>query len=489
MARPADSPPPTLVGAVAATDPRRPDRARRPPRRRLVAASFAIFVGIALVAVGIVQTTGGLAGIDLGGSSRASANAGGSGNAAPTNASSPVAAAPSAGSGASSGPIAWLGSPAPSSPPSGVVSSTPTPTEQLEARLQATLDRGRTKLAIPGASVTILFPDGSSWTGVSGLADIATGSRVRPGTAFAFASMSKTFTSALIVQLVAEGRIRLSDSAAALLPKLAKPVDRRITVAMLLDHTSGLDDYFLNPKIDRALQSNPTRAWTVNDALAYVRKPYFPPGRGWHYSNTNYLLLGLIAERVTGQPLAVAIRSRLLDPAGLGVSWYQAVEQPRAVLAHGYRLSGTKLTVRPVDVSDGSGIAPFRSVVTAAAGAGSIAGTSADLAQWARELYSGAVLGPQGTALLLSGFPATAAYLPTVPYGYGVQAVVIDGHPSYGHSGRLLGFRGVVRHFPVDGLTIAILTNQNRADPAIIVRALLKVALTPVPCPICEVSR
>src|SRR5438309_12119055 len=102
MAGPAESPPP-LVGAIAPAEPRRPDLARRPPRKRLVAASLAIFLGIGLVAVGIVQTTGGLAGIDLAGSSRASANARTSGDP-PSSASSPVAAAAS--TGASSGPIA-----------------------------------------------------------------------------------------------------------------------------------------------------------------------------------------------------------------------------------------------------------------------------------------------------------------------------------------------------------------------------------------------
>jgi len=458
---------------------------------RVAAAFLAIFVGIALVAVGIVQTTGGLAGIDPAGSSRSPSGGPGYG-AGPTTAPSPSRSGPSVGPDDSASPGGGPESPAPSSSPV-VVPPGPTQTQQLDARLQATLDSARRKLAVPGVSVTILFPDGSRWTGVSGLANIATRTPVLPDTAFAFASMSKTFTSALIIQLVAEGRIHLGDSAAALLPTLSKPIDRRITVGMLLDHTSGLDDYFLNPKINKPLQANPTRAWTVSDALAFVRKPYFAPGRGWHYSNTNYLLLGLIAERVTGQPLAVSIRSRLLDPVGLGSTWYQAVERPRTALAHGYRLPGTKLTVRPIDVDDGSGIAPFRSVVTAAAGAGSIAGTSGDLAAWARQLYSGTVLGPQGTAVLLGGFSATAAYRPSVPYGYGVQALVIDGHPSFGHSGRLLGFRGVVRHFPVDGLTIAVLTNQNRADPAVIVRALLRVALPPVspvpPCPACALSR
>ncbi len=334
-------------------------------------------------------------------------------------------------------------------------------------------------------SVTILFPDGASWTGTSGLADIAAGTPVSPRTAFAIASMSKTFTSALILQLVDEGRLHLTDSAASLLPLLPIAVDRRITISMLLDHTSGLADYFLNPTIDRPLQADPTRVWTAADALRYVGKRLSPPGRAWHYANTNYLLLGLIAERVTGQSLAVAIRQRLLDPTGLTTTWYQGVEVARAPLAHGYRLPGTSLTVRPIDLSDGTGIAPFRSVVTAAAGAGSLAGTSTDLARWARALYSGEVLGPHGTALLLSGFSPTTAYLPGVSYGYGVQALAIDGRPSLGHSGRLLGFRGAVRHVPLDGFTIAVLTNQSRADPAVIVRALLRIAVPPVPvCPV-----
>jgi D-alanyl-D-alanine carboxypeptidase len=462
-------------------------RNRRTPRKKIAAAILAAFGGIALLTIGIVQTAGGLAGPSV-----------------VANGPSPsVAAAPSAGASAvagataSAGPASpaptTAGTPAPSGPPvspSGDPGAGLTGTALRDARLQATLDRARAKLAIPGASVTIIFPDGTSWTGVSGLANVAARTPVAPSTAFAFASMSKTFTSALVIQLISQGRLRLTDSAASLLPKLAKPIDRRITIAMLLDHTSGLQDYFLNPRIDKPLQAQPTRPWTTDQALAYVLKPYFPPGRGWHYSNTNYLLLGLIAERVTGQPLDVAIRTRLLDPSGLKAIWYQAKERPRSPLAHGYRLPGTKLTVKPIDVADGSGVAPFRSVVTAAAGAGSMAGTSEDLARWARLLYSGEVLGPDGTAVLLGGFSATAVYKPRIAYGYGVQAVTVDGHASFGHSGRLLGFQGVFRHFPVEGLSIAVLTNQSRADPAQILRSLLAVALPPPPaCPICSIAR
>jgi D-alanyl-D-alanine carboxypeptidase len=468
-------------GAALGPSARPGSRIRRTPRPRVAGAVLAAFVGIALLTAGLVQTAGGLAG------------AVGTGSPSPSGALSAVGSGGIASPAARSAPP---GSPATSTPgPSAAPSGGPTaggPTAdevqvaELHARLQAALDAVRAKLAIPGASVTILFPDGSSWTGVSGLAEIATRTPVGPTTAFAFASMSKTFTSALIIQLIEAGRLHLTDSAASILPKVATQIDPRITIAMLLDHTSGLQDYFLNPKIDAPLQAKPTRPWTTDQALAYVLKPYFPPGRGWHYSNTNYLLLGLIAERITGQPLDVAIRSRLLDPSGLKAIWYQAKEQPRAPLAHGYRVTSTKPTAKPIDLADGTGVAPFRSVVTAAAGAGSLAGTSEDLARWARLLYSGQVLGPDGTAVLLGGFSATAAYKPAIPYGYGVQAAVIDGHPSLGHSGRLLGFRGVLRHFPLEGLTIAVLTNQSRADPTAILRSLLAIALPP-PSRACQV--
>ena len=386
---------------------------------------------------------------------------------------------------ASTGPA-----PSPSNGPGPTPGGSPDPAvADVQTRLQATLDRVRARLGIPGVSATVVFPDGTSWTGVSGLAVVGSRTAVSPATAFAFASVSKTFTSALILQLVGEGRFTLTDPAAGLLPPLRLAIDRRITVGMLLNHTSGLADFFLNPKIDGPLQARRSATWTTDQTLRYVGKRLSPPGVAWHYSNTNYLLLGLIAERVTGQSLAAAIRTRLLEPAGLAATWTQAGEPALAELAHGYRLPGTKLTVKPIDLDDQSGIAPFRSVVTAAGGAGSMAGTSGDLARWARALYTGRVLGPAGTATLLGGFSKTTNYLPGVAYGYGVQAISIDGRPSLGHSGRLLGFRSVVRHFSLDGLTIAVLTNQSRADPGVILREILRAA-QPLPriCPLCPVA-
>ena len=407
----------------------------------------------------------------------------------------------------SSGPdSAALGAPSASIPP--VVSSTPstslipiptpapTPTAEpgptlAESRivarrvsLQMELDAVRARLGIPGVSVTIIFSDGSSWTGTSGRADVAGKQDVAPDTAFALASVSKTYTAALILSLARDGRINLDAPAVTYLPGTA--LDRRITIRQLLDHTSGLDDFFLHTPIDKALQADPDAFWSVRRTLKYVGKPYFPPGRGWHYSNTNYVYLGLIAQQVTGVPVATALRERFFDPLDLDATWYQAVEKPRGPLAHGYRFAGPKLSSRAVDLSAKSPVVPFRSVVTAAGGAGSIAATSPDAARWGRLLYTGDVLGPVMTAQMLEGVALTAVYSPRVPYGLGVQAFPIGGRLAVGHSGRLLGFRSAVRHLPAENVTIAVLTNQSRADPAVIVADLLSIVFEPSPpCVFC----
>ena len=129
-------------------------------------------------------------------------------------------------------------------------------------------------------------------------------------------------------------------------------------------------------------------------------------------------------------------------------------------------------------MADGPNI-PFTSVVSAARGAGALAATSSDVARWGRALYGGGVLEDASLQEMLDDIAQTEPYSPTVPYGLGVQATTIDGQAALGHSGRLLGFRSAMRYLPESGITIAVLTNQSRTDPAVVVRALLNIAQTP----------
>lgn len=402
----------------------------------------------------------------------------------PTAPSSPTA---SPLTGPSSGPVA-VASPGPprASPPPTSPRAVPGVRPIPESELQARLEGIRRRAGIPGVSVTILWPDGRSWTGVAGLADVARRRPVEPDTAFAIASVSKTYTAALVLDLVEEGRVALDAPVRRYLPT-ARKVPPGVTVRQLLDHTSGLFDYFLNPLIDRALLSDRARSWTTADVFRYVKKPYATAGAGFHYSNTNYLVLGMLAEAVTGRPVATEIRERFLEPLGLDATFYQAHEEPSVALARGYRFNGSARTAKPIDLSDATDVRPFRSVVTAAGAAGSIAATSGDVARWGQALYGGRVLEPESLAEMLGGADGTVPLGPRVPYGLGVQEFVVGRWPTYGHSGRFLGFRAAMRYLPESGVTIAVLTNQSRTDPSGIVHALLDIVFpVPQPCAGCR---
>jgi D-alanyl-D-alanine carboxypeptidase len=192
-------------------------------------------------------------------------------------------------------------------------------------------------------------------------------------------------------------------------------------------------------------------------------------------------LLGELVEAVTGRPLATEVRTRLLDPLGLGDAWYQAVEQPRAPLTVGYRLLASGGGMRAIPVAKPSTIMPFRSVVTAAGGAGSIAATARDAARWMQAFASGRVLDAATQRAMIADAARTRRLKARIAYGLGIQVVTIDGHRALGHSGRYLGFRNVVRYLPAEGVTVAVLTNQGSVDPGTLVASLLKVVLPHAP--------
>lgn len=370
------------------------------------------------------------------------------------------------------------GSPA---PPSPQPSASPSPAA-IDAKLQRTLDALRKKLQVPGVSAAILWDDGRSWAGASGLRDVAAKDPMTTGTAFAYASISKTFTAAVVLQLVDEGVLQLDQPVAPLLP--AYKINRHVTVRMLLDHTSGLPDFFNGKGIDRALQKLPDATWTASQAWAFVPKPYAPPGKYWMYSNTNYLLLGELVTAVTGEPLDVEVRQRLLDPLGLTTVYYQAVEAPKEQGTVAYRLVWTSAgTWKAIPVVGSSDVMPFRSVITAAGGAGSLAGTALDAALWMRAWVGGGVLSPKLHAEVMADFANVAKLHPKSPYGLGMRRTKINGYRAYGHSGRYLGIQNVAWHVPELGVTVVVLTNQSIWDPNRFASSLLKVIAPVKPAP------
>ncbi len=352
----------------------------------------------------------------------------------------------------------------------------------LGAKLQQALDKVRRQLGSPGIEATVILPDGSSWTGVGGLAVVKSKQAVTPSTPFVYASVTKTFTAALICRLADEGRLHLDDRLSSWLPDV--PGSKKITIRQLLDHQSGLADFFTNLKLNRILQQTPTAVWTPQQVLPYLPPAWFAPGGGWGYSNTNYLLLGLVAERAGGAPWATQIHREFLAPLGLDSIYVQGVDSPTAGPAHAYqvRVNASGGLVYK-DFSDGSGIIPFTSVTTATFAAGTLAGDSQDLATWGALLYSGKVLSPAMTAEMLKMAKVTnrtpsESYGVTVYYGLGVSRVKLAGRwTAVGHTGALDGTRASIRWLPKERVAIAAFYNR---DGDLLTGDLVADALLPV---------
>ena len=456
-------------------------QARRPARRwRVPGWAIALVLLVAGLAGGAAMLPGGLPGLAGGTSGASSASAAPGHSGVP----GPLAAAqssqdPAASPAVDPAPAGTSPAPAEAAIPAIVA---PPPAPPVDAATAATLQRAlnaaRKSMVIPGVAATVILPDGRTWTGVAGDAVVSTHTKVTPQTPFAIASVTKTFTAALILHLAEEGRLAISDPLSRWLPDY--PNAARITLRMLLQHTSGLADFFQNPKFDALLNSSRRRVWTPEAVLPYVAKPAFAPGTGWGYSNTNYVLLGLVAERAGGAPWADQVRQDFLAPLGLASTYVQGVGTPAVPPAHANTMFiGDGGKILPKDLSDGSTIVPFTSVATAAFSAGSIASTSGDLARWAKALYGGEVLAPASMSEMLTFDPDITRYA-ALAYGLGVSRIKIDGRfVAYGHTGALDGARAAIRWLPRQHVSVAVVFNRDLFTGDDVIRYLIAALYPP----------
>lgn len=360
----------------------------------------------------------------------------------------------------SSAPVG--GSPAPTPSPVGTVP--PTIDAALSMRLQAAVDDARERVPVPGLSVAIRLPTGELWTGVSGLASLRPEREVTPETVFAVASITKTFVTALILQLAEEGTLSLDDPLADYLPDF--PRADRITLRHLLSHTSGVFNFFEHPRYNQQVFTDRGRRWTFEEIMGFVRAPYCAPGACFHYSNTNFVLLGKVAEEATGQALATELRARFFDPLGLEHTAFQPDEATPRDAAHGHLAYGDGF----IDQTGRSRIIPHLSAVTVAWAAGAIASTPTDLARWAAALYGGEVLSVGSTAEMLTFRPRDA-------YGLGTRTQTFRDRVAVGHLGGIRGFESGMWHFPAEGVTIVVLSDRGLWRTDRVVLRLLRTLL------------
>ncbi|MEV7079612.1 serine hydrolase domain-containing protein [Streptomyces sp. NPDC093516] len=301
--------------------------------------------------------------------------------------------------------------------------------------LQKSIDSLVSEEGFPAVLATV-NKDGRSRSLVAGSARLGERAPVPRDGYVRAGSNTKTFTAVVVLQLVAEGRVRLDEPVETYLPGLVrgKGIDgRRITVRQLLQHTSGLPSYTDHLGLED-FEKIQHRFFQPHDLLAtaLAHPAHFPPGTRWKYSNTNYLLAGLLIERVTGRPVQEEITRRVIRKAGLRHTyWPQAGDQSlRRPHAHGYALSDPR-TRRVMDVTE---MDP-----SWGGAAGQLVSTPGDLAAFARVLIDGGLLPARQLAEMRK--TVDAPLLPGWRYGLGVFSVPLScGGVYWGHGGDIDGY-------------------------------------------------
>ncbi len=360
-------------------------------------------------------------------------------------------------------PASGQQSPAPLHDPSG----RPNPQVQRDsirgASLQPVLDSARAALGAPGATAAVLCADGTLWSGASGIGRPGAPASVR--TAFELGSVTKTYTAALVLRLVAEGRLSLEDRLARWYPEI--PGAEEITLERLLNHTHGLHDPVQEEDFVPSVLQDPSRVWTADDLLARMRDPYFAPGAGWRYSNTGFHLVERIVERVGSSPLSLLLRERLLEPLELEATWYGGVDSIGAPLAAAFIDVNEDGSPEPVSL-----VMPWTAFRTSAGAAGAVIATALDAARWVHALVTGGVLEEPEWRRMTAWVDRPDGNR----YGLGLLRLEREEGPLLGHKGNSAGYSASVFHAPADGTTAAVLTNAHATDVTPAVVALVEAA-------------
>ncbi|MFB7382317.1 serine hydrolase domain-containing protein [Kitasatospora purpeofusca] len=282
----------------------------------------------------------------------------------------------------------------------------------------------------------------SPWRGAAGVADLATGRPAEADGRFRIGSVTKAFVSTVLLQLVGEGRLRLDDPVERHLPGIV-PNGAAITVRQLLNHTSGLFNYTEDTRFlvtsEADLEDYAHGTWRYRDyrpeqlaAVSAEHPPYFAPGQGWHYSNTNYVLAGMIVRKVTGRAWQQEVERRIVRPLHLADTVF-----PGSGTGFGGPHTHAYLDL-PAGPADITRLNP--SVVDAA---GNGISTTTDLDRFHAALFGGKLLRPAEMAALTETVPSTVPG--TIPdMGYGLGVFRLDLGPgceaAWGHDGSLGGW-------------------------------------------------
>lgn len=366
------------------------------------------------------------------------------------------------------------------------------PAADRATRFQTEIDRIREQYGFPGMAAAYVLSDGTSGTTASGLADVEAKVPMTDKSRMLSASTGKSFVGALCIALALEGRLDLDEPVSRWLGKYdwftRLPNHESITLRHLLTHSAGLPDHVHMEAFQEAF-ANEWRAsknpFPPKRLVGFIldKPAMFPAGEGWAYSDTGYILAGMVAEEVTGHDYYDEIRKRYLKPLGL-LDTSPADRRDLDRLAAGYTRPDNAFGLPAKTLDQNHHLIWHPGVEWTGGG---FVSTSHDLADWGAALFTGkAVSGDYLPELFKS--VAIDPKDSGLRYGAGVAINTSDGFgPVYGHAGWIPGYISSFRHYPNSGITIALQINTDRgvisSDKdalSAIEERLLKVLVTPL---------
>ncbi len=334
--------------------------------------------------------------------------------------------------------------------------------QQLASQLQSQIDAWASLPNHQGVSAAVILPDGSEWVGVAGRD--GAGQPLASNQLISIASITKTMTAAVILQLADEKALSLDDPISRWLKPQAN-IRGDITIRQLLNHTNGLDNYTATDALRQAVEANPERIFTADELLSFLRPARFDPGTKTEYTNTSFVLLGQVAERVTGRSMVSLYHQRLWDPLGLSEIF----------------LPGHEAAAGPVASvnMNSTAVAPLSQMARLSAGnsAYGLFANARTVARWGRALYGGSVISPRMQQEMRTMVSAAGNIPGETGSGLGLRGYGYLGGRQIGHSGGSQFGNSLLLYDLATGITVAVAMNQGAgADHFELAPQLLQVA-------------
>jgi D-alanyl-D-alanine carboxypeptidase len=323
-------------------------------------------------------------------------------------------------------------------------------------KMQALLDEDVNLLKVPGLQAFVLTSDGKTWSGTSGTTDLARRNLMQRDDVLRVGSVTKTFTAVIVLKLFEESRLSLDEPIVKWFPDF--PNAEVITVRHLLNHTSGIPEI-----IPKVLMKSiiPSTYWNPEELVDIIAKDElsFTPLGTFEYSNTNYILLGLIAEKISGKPFVQQLHEQIIDPLRLEHTYFVPYEPAPVDLVTGF---DRDLSSFPgmLDISKEN-----TSWATAAFASGALASTADDLGVFFKSLFTGEMLSPSTMTEMTTFVSASnPGFSEQNGYGLGLMRIEVDGQELVGHVGEFMGSTAIAMHSPEKKYIIVITCDLSYPD-------------------------